>query len=552
VLKSLFIRNYAIIEELSLDLQSQFTALTGETGAGKSILMGALGLILGDRSDSKSFRNPEEKCIVEGIFTMPDNPAIRNLLEQQEFDILEDICIRRELSPQGRSRVFVNDTPATLQFLHELTVHLIDLHRQFDTLELQRSENQLAIIDVLASNQSRLEGYQQKFEEWQEKKQLVADLSIQLNTLQSESDYNRFIAEEIEKFNPQPNEIEELESELLRLTHAESIKSALHRAVFLLHDSQEPALQQIKLVIQQLDSYTDKLKELETITPRLKSVWEELKDIHQDLDCLSETMFHDEERIQKITERLNEGNRLLKKHNFQQTSQLIDYHIFISNKLLGTDDLEAELQLHKQELAVLEIQLNEKAQDLSTHRQKQFKKLEKEVKIRLTKVGMAKAEIKVELKLIPLSYLGIDDIQFLFDANQSGQFQPIRKVASGGELSRLMLCMKSIVAGKTQLPTLIFDEIDSGISGETAVQVGQIMKDLAENHQLIAITHLPQIAAKANHHLFIYKGEDKHGKVTTKIRKLEATDRVDILAEMLSGKSKSNQSKVMAEELLRS
>jgi DNA repair protein RecN (Recombination protein N) len=377
-------------------------------------------------------------------------------------------------------------------------------------------------------------------------------LSIQLNTLQSESDYNRFIAEEIEKFNPQPNEIEELESELLRLTHAESIKSALHRAVFLLHDSQEPALQQIKLVIQQLDSYTDKLKELETITPRLKSVWEELKDIHQDLDSLSETMFHDEERIQKITERLNEGNRLLKKHNFQQTSQLIDYHIFISNKLLGTDDLEAELQLHKQELAVLEIQLNEKAQDLSTHRQKQFKKLEKEVKIRLTKVGMAKAEIKVELKLIPLSYLGIDDIQFLFDANQSGQFQPIRKVASGGELSRLMLCMKSIVAGKTQLPTLIFDEIDSGISGETAVQVGQIMKALAENHQLIAITHLPQIAAKANHHLFIYKGEDKHGKVTTKVRKLEATDRVDILAEMLSGKSKSNQSKVMAEELLRS
>lgn len=552
MLKSLFIRNYAIIEELSMDLQPHFTALTGETGAGKSILMGALGLILGDRADSKSFRNPDEKCIVEGIFTMPDNPSIRNLLLQSEFDVLEDIYIRRELSPQGRSRVFVNDTPATLQFLHELTVHLIDLHRQFDTLELQRSENQLAIVDVLASNQSRLEEYQKQFHHWQEKKGLVADLTIQLNTLKSETDYNRYVAEEIEKFNPQPNEIEELEADLLRLTHAESIKSALHRSVFLLHDSQEPALQQIKLVIQQLDTYTDKLKELETITPRLKSVWEELKDIHQELDSLSETMFHDEERIQKITERLNEGNRLLKKHNFQQTAQLIDYQIYISNKLTGTDDLEAELHRHHRELEELEIQLTEKAQDLSNLRQKQFKKLEKDVKLRLTKVGMPKAEIKVERKPIPLSSAGIDDIQFLFDANQSGQFQPIRKVASGGELSRLMLCMKSIVAGKTQLPTLIFDEIDSGISGETAVQVGQIMKDLAENHQLIAITHLPQIAAKANQHVFIFKGEDSKGRVTTQIRTLNNNERIDILAEMLSGKSKSNQSKVMAEELLRS
>lgn len=550
MLKSLHIRNYAIIEEIRIQFEDHLTVITGETGAGKSILIGALSLILGDRADSQVLRNPDEKCIVEATFDIRSLKEIEAYLMRYDFDLHPDLLIRREIVSQGKSRVFVNDTPTTLAVLIPLGAMLIDLHRQFDTLELQKSDFQLNILDELAGNQKVLQGYQSYYQDWYQAKNLLEQRMKELAKLKQEMDYQQFLLKELKDLNLKPNELEEIESELQLLTHSEGIKANLQKANYMLHESEEPVLLQLKQLVQLMDQYHSHSNEIRFIRDRLQSSFLELKDIQQDLHVLEENTFFDPSRIDSLTQRLNEGNRLLAKHHVSDTDGLLKIQEQLRAALLSVHQSEEEESLLKEKMEDSLRSLKKEAEQLSQRRRKQTKPFETKMKDLLKRVGMPNASLQVQIDEVEFNTNGIDRVEFLFDANRSGKWQPLTKVASGGELSRLMLSIKSLLANMTHMPTLIFDEIDSGISGETALQVGQIMKELAEKHQLITITHLPQMAGKAQHHLYIYKEENKSGKITTRMRKLDEEERIEVLAEMLSGKSGSEQSKAIAKDLM--
>lgn len=551
MLKTLYIRNYAIIEEITVTFDSGMTAITGETGAGKSILMGALSLILGERADSKSLFYPDQKCIIEGIFAIETHPTLQHVLETNDIDYLPELCIRREITPQGRSRVFINDTPVTLNILSKVASNLIDLHRQFDTLELQQQEFQLEIIDELAKNEKQRNAYHETFLLWQKRKSDLDQLRESNKQIRQELDYHQYLFNELHQLNLQEDELEQAEIELNKLMHSEAIKTHLQQATYLLQESEQPILAQLKQVLQLCDQHVQQVPELTSVVHRIQSCLEELKDIENEIVLASDATYYDEERIQHLNERLNDGNRLLKKHHVQQTKELLQLQLVLEQKIAqatGADNDESKLA---EEVASLYVSLEVLAGNLSESRKKVFAGFEKQVNVLLKKVGMPNAKLEIMHQTIGYHQQGIDQIEFLFDANQSGKAQPIQKVASGGELSRLMLCIKSMLANAKALPTLIFDEIDTGISGETAVQVGLIMKDLGKHHQLITITHLPQIAGKAQHHLFIYKKENAQGKISTNMRKLTDEERVEALAEMLSGKKPAQQSKEIARELMK-
>lgn len=552
MLKSLYIRNYAIIEEITVSFESGMTAITGETGAGKSILMGALSLILGERADTKSLFYPDQKCIIEGLFLIENQAELKTHLEKQDIDMLPELCIRREITPQGRSRVFINDTPVTLQILSGIATHLIDLHRQFDTLELQQQSFQLEIIDELAKNDGPHAAYRDQFLQWQKQKIALEHLRENNKQIRQELDYHQYLFQELQQLNLQEDELEKAEHELDKLMHSEAIKTHVQQATFLLQESDQPVLSQLKQVIQLCEQHTQQVPELEFIVQRLQSSLAELKDIQQEIEAVADVTHFDEERVQILNERLNEGNRLLKKHHVQHTSELLRIQDELDQKISQAQGADADESALANEVNTLYEGLNPLAESLSNSRKKVFAGFEKQVNTLLKKVGMPNARLEVQHKELSFQPQGIDEIEFLFDANQSGKALPIGRVASGGELSRLMLCIKSLLANARALPTLIFDEIDTGISGETAVQVGLIMKDLGKHHQLITITHLPQIAGKAQHHLFIYKKENAQGKISTQMRTLTDNERVDALAEMLSGKKPVQQSKDIARALMKS
>lgn len=552
MLKSLYIRNYAIIEEITVSFESGMTAITGETGAGKSILMGALSLILGERADMKSLFYPDQKCIIEGLFSIENQAEWKTRLEQEDIDLLPELCIRREITPQGRSRVFINDTPVTLQILSSIASHLIDLHRQFDTLELQQQSFQLEIIDELAKNDVLRTAYRDQFLQWQKQKVALEHLREKNKQIRQEFDYHQYLLQELQQLNLQEDELEKAEHELDKLMHSEAIKTHVQQATFLLQDSDHPVLSQLKQVIQLCEQHTQQVPELAFIVNRLQSSLAELKDIQQEIEAVADATHFDEERVQILNERLNEGNRLLKKHHVQHTSELLRIQDELDQKMSQAQGADAEESALANEVNTLYEGLQPLAENLSNSRKKVFAGFEKQVNTLLKKVGMPNARLEVQHKELPFQPQGIDEIEFLFDANQSGKALPIGRVASGGELSRLMLCIKSLLANARALPTLIFDEIDTGISGETAVQVGLIMKDLGKHHQLITITHLPQIAGKAQHHLFIYKKQNAQGKISTQMRTLTDDERVDAIAEMLSGKQPAQQSKDIARELMKS
>lgn len=550
MLKSLHIRNYAIIEDIFIPFEDHLTAITGETGAGKSILIGALSLVLGDRADSGVLMNPSEKCIVEACFQVDMLKDVELYLAKHDLDFHPELLIRREIVSQGKSRVFINDTPTTLSVLIPLGAMLIDLHRQFDTLELQKNDFQLTIMDELAENDKLLETYKGHFLEWSYAKQQLEQLTLEHTKLKQELDYQLFLLKELEELNLKPNELEQLESELQLLTHSEGIKSNLQKANYMLHESEEPILQQLKQLVQLMDQYQNHSGDIKQIRDRLQSSYLELKDIQQELHSLEENTFFDQHRIETLTQRLNEGNRLLAKHHVSTTEELLQIQDNLNAAILRINRSEEEEDLLKEKVEKCFQFMKKEADQLRTRRTKQFKPFETKTKELLKQVGMPNARLQIQHQETEYTNTGTDRIEFLLDANRSDRWQPLMKAASGGELSRLMLCIKSLLANVTRMPTLIFDEIDTGISGEAAMQVGNIMKELAGKHQLITITHLPQIAGKAHQHLFIFKEENSDGKITTKMKKLDDEQRVEVLAEMLSGKSNSEQSKAMAKDLM--
>lgn len=535
MLKQLTIQNYAIIDAIDIKFPAGMNVVTGETGAGKSIVMGALGLILGDRADSSVLVNKEKKCIVEGVFETENKPVVKTFLKENELDYEDELVLRREIAVNGKSRAFINDTPVNLDQLKDLTGLLVDLHQQFGALQLGENDFQRQVIDALAGTNDLVNEYQDIYHQWKGFQKELDELKQRKLQFDKEADYNRFQFSELEEASFKENELEEIDIELKMLNNSEDIKSALSKVYFELKESESPIVQRLKSLANQLQGYASFHPQLSELIQRLQSTQLELQDVASDLDSVSNHIHYSPEKIEQLNERLALGYKLLKKHGVKTTAELMTIQRLFEEKLQAV--LNIDEAIHQKEKIVADTwhALSLQAKQISDARHKQVKPLEEKVNKLLTQVGMPNAKIKVEVKdEIGLNPFGMNSIEFLFDANRSKQFLPIRKVASGGELSRLMLCIKSLVAQKLDMPTLIFDEIDTGISGEAAKQVGAIMKDLSDNRQVICITHQPQIAGKANAHFFVYK-DIVRNEVRTSIRLLNKDERITTIAKMLSG-----------------
>lgn len=534
MLKKLSIQNYAIIDEIEIQFSNRLNIITGETGAGKSILMGALSLILGDRADTSVLLNREKKCFVEGVFNVSDRKEVRNFLVGNDLDAEEELVIRREIAANGKSRAFVNDTPVNLEQLRQLSVTLVDLHRQFDTLELGESDFQRQVIDALAAHHDLLQQYQTVYRQWQHSLLELQELQQQKNQFTREYDYNKFLFDELEEASFGENELEDADAELKLLSNSEGIKAALSKVVYELNEGEQAMVQQLKSMVNQLQAYSHLHPSLPALVQRLQSSYIELQDINSEVNRLNDQVSFDPARIEELNERIALGYKLLKKHGLQTTSELLALKNRLEEKLQAVLNIDESIASKEKVVQQLVKEAEGLAGKLSANRSKQVKPLQEKVNKLLQQVGMPNARLQVRLQTVELNFYGHDSVEFLFDANKSNRFEPIRKVASGGELSRLMLCIKSLVAQSLDLPTLIFDEIDSGISGEAARQVGIIMKELASARQVISITHQPQIAGKADAHFFVYK-EIKGDAVKTNIRQLSQEERITAIAKMLSG-----------------
>ncbi|HEY6083222.1 MAG TPA: DNA repair protein RecN [Chitinophagaceae bacterium] len=534
MLQKLVVQNYAIIDKVEINFSGHFNIITGETGAGKSILLGALSLILGERADLNVLFQKDRKCIIEGFFLLPDKQEVKDFFKEHELDHDPLTVIRREISAAGKSRAFINDTPVNLLQLAALGNMLVDLHRQFDTLELGKSDFQLEVIDALANHAEPLQAYGQIFHRLvQEQKELEA-LKQQNERANKELDYHKFLFEELQEAGFSENEIEEIDAELKVLSHAEEIRNTLGSINFQLQEGEEPLVQHLQQLQSSLQSVAGFHQALPEIAKRLQAACIELQDITGELEHINDQVQYDAERIAFINDRIALGYKLFKKHGVRSTGELLRIQVELGQKLNHAVHLEEEIASAEKEVESLLQQAGASAAVLSAGRKKQLLPFEKKVNELLTQVGMPGARLRVEMQSTGLHAAGQDKIEFLFDANKSNNFAAIRKVASGGELSRLMLCIKSLVATSVALPTLIFDEIDTGISGEAARQVGVIMKGLAESYQVVCITHQPQIAGRADAHYFVYK-ETKGQKLITNIRLLSQEERIITIAQMLSG-----------------
>lgn len=535
MLSRLSIKNYAIIDQLEIDFSENLNAITGETGAGKSIIVGALGLILGQRADNSVLLNREAKCIVEGTFKgEKGDKAVNAFLKENELDVQDELAVRREISPNGKSRAFVNDTPVNLSQLAQLSGLLVDLHQQFDTLELGQTDFQREVLDALGGNFPAIKTYKQTFEKAQELQKKFELLNEQKAGFLKEFDYHQFQFNELEEAGFKENELEEAEQQLKMQTNAEEIKLALTKTYFDLEESDNPVTRQLKSLINNLQSYTEFHTTIPELIQRLQSAHIELQDIAAEAERLNNHVASDASVIDELNERLSLGYKLLKKHGVKTTDELVQIKKNLSEKLEAVLNIDEAIETAQKEYEEMRNRAQEMAEKISLIRKVQVKPLEQKVNKMLAQVGMPNARLKVDIQKTNLNATGCDAISFLFDGNKSGQFQHLRKVASGGELSRLMLCIKSLVATSMNLPTLIFDEIDTGISGEAARQVGLIMKELSDARQVICITHQPQIAGKASAHFFVYK-EIKNNAVTTGIKLLSTDDRIVAIAKMLSG-----------------
>lgn len=549
MLRQLSIQNYAIIDQLRIDFSGQLNVITGETGAGKSILVGALGLILGQRADSSVQVSKDKKSVVEGVFTAEGKAEVKAFLEENELDIENELVLRREIGVNGKSRAFINDTPVNVSQLQQLTSMLVDLHQQFDTMEIGDTGFQRQVMDALAGNTAVLAEYQGIYRNYQLLRKETASLREQKAQLDREADYHQFQFNELDEAAFRENELEDTDAELKLLSNSEGIKAALDKVYHELEESEAPMVQQLKVLANLLSSYSSYHKDLPELARRLASVQIELSDIAGETSGMSDHISYDPGRIETLNERLSLGYKLQKKHNVSSTAELLAIRAGLAEKLETVVNMDDTISRKEKEMQRLQEEATRVAKKLSTARNKQVKPLEDKVNELLTRVGMPNARLKVDINPQELSLTGADEIVFLFDANKSGRFQPVFKVASGGELSRLMLCIKSLVAERIDLPTLIFDEIDTGISGEAAKQVGIIMKDLAGSRQVVCITHQPQIAGKANAHFFVYK-EAMKDKVRTSIRKLDTDERITAIARMLSGEKPTAASLENAREMI--
>ncbi len=551
MLTKLEIQNYILIDHLSIDLSNQLSVITGETGAGKSIIMGALGLILGDRADSSVCREASKKCFIEGIFKLADPKNHQSFFQENEIEFNEELIIRREINAQGKSRAFINDPPVTLTILKDLTSKLVDLHQQFDTMALGDTDFQRTVIDALASTQKELADYQSSYTNWKENEKKLQSLITQKEDFEKTESYKQHLHEELAALQLQENELENLDQELKFLENAVGIKSQLAASIQILDHSDNPIVQQLKQMGHNLESIVKWQPDFASLVARLKAAQIEIADIASDLSTWQDKIDFDDKKIASIQERLSLGYNLLKKHKVQTTAELLSIAAQLEKDLTEVLNLNDQITTLSTLVKKLEKEVIAAAAGLTSKREKQITPLTNNVNKLLHQVGMPNAKIKVTIDEVPYHLFGKDKVDILFDANNTQKFEPIKKVASGGELSRLMLCIKSLVAKSVDLPTMIFDEIDTGISGEPAKQVGLLLQNLGQARQVLCITHQPQIAAKGNAHLYVYK-EQKGSTTHTYLKTLDAKERVQHIATMIGGDPPSKSALDNAKELLAS
>ena len=549
MLRVLSIQNYAIIDQLRIEFSGQLNVITGETGAGKSILVGALGLILGQRADPGVLLQKEKKCVVEGTFTATGKTVVRDFLLANELDPDDELILRREIGSNGKSRAFVNDTPVNLSQIQQLTSLLVDLHQQFDTIEVGDTDFQREVIDALSGQPALFQEYGRAYASLNLVRRELAKLRTQKEQIDKEADYQQFQFNELEEANFKENELEEADAEMKLLSNSEGIKAALERVMYGLDEGEQPLVQQLKVMSNQLQPFASVHASIASLVARLQSAYIELQDLSGEVASVSNEISYDPARVEQLSERISLGYKLQKKHGVKTTAELLAIREELSRQIDLSGGLDDRIHAGEAEQARLRDEASKMAKKITALRSKQLKPLEDQVNELLGRVGMPNARLKVELNTGELNAHGADQLTFLFDGNKSGRFQPVSKVASGGELSRLMLCIKSLVARYIDLPTLIFDEIDTGISGEAARQVGIIMKELSAQRQVLTITHQPQIAGKADAHFFVYKDPAKE-MVRTSIRRLGQDERIIAIARMLSGEKPSAASLENAREMI--
>jgi DNA repair protein RecN (Recombination protein N) len=551
MLNRLLIKNYALIEDLDISFSQGLNIVTGETGAGKSIIMGALSLILGNRAESKSFFNQQKKCVVEGYFKIKGY-NLQAFFESNELDYEEESVLRREVSPEGKSRAFINDTPVNLTILKELGELLIDIHSQHATFEINDERFQRLVIDTLAANEPLLNEYQQKYKLYKESQALLTGLLESSQKAKTEQDYLQYQLAEFDNANLVEGEQELLEQELQALTHAEEIKRNLLGVSYLLSESERSVTSQLKEALSQAQAAAKHLTDAEALSERLQSSFIEIKDIANEIESLEQKTAINEARTTEINDRLSVIYTLQKKHHLNTVAELTAYQKDLQARIDSISSTDEKITELEKELSILRGDLIIMSETLSASRNEVIPNIEQKVKEVLANAGMPNSTLKIKSTLLSeesLNAWGRDKIEFLFSANKGQDPGPMNKVASGGELSRLMLSIKSLISQHIALPTIIFDEIDTGISGEVALKVGAIMERLSQKMQVLAITHLPQIASKGNAHYWVYKDE-MNDKTHTNIRLLNGDERVLEIAKMLSGEKPGNAALQHAKELL--
>ncbi|MFN4147543.1 MAG: DNA repair protein RecN [Runella sp.] len=548
MLSHLLIKNYALIEQLELTPAAQLNIITGETGAGKSIMLGAIGLLLGSRADTKVLYNPTEKCVIEGTYDLAGY-FIEHLFEEEELDFAPTCLIRREISPSGKSRAFINDTPVNLDTLRRIASQLMDIHSQHDTLLLGSNAFQLQIIDTYAQNEAILKQYHLCFQSYKKAQQTYDQLQSEAAQLRKEFDYNQFLYDELNKAKLEADEQEQLEQELLILENAAEVRERLQMACDYLDNPEQSVLMMLKNALSSLQAIAKIAPTYDLLRERAQSTYIELKDLAEEIAYEQENVEIDDARAEDIRERLNLIYHLQQKHQVKTIAELIEIQKNLEQKVSLVLNLDDDLKKAQSAVENTKEKLLKSAEKLSQSRLKVLSQIERQVHQYLSELGMPNATLRIHHKAIAPAEEGIDEVDFLFSANKGIKPQQLKNVASGGEFSRLMMVIKYILASKRKLPTIIFDEIDTGVSGEIAIKMGLMMREISQSHQVISITHLHQIAVQGVAHYFVYK-DNSADKTVSKIRKLTFEERVQEIAQMIGGRRPSEAVLQNAREML--
>ena len=551
MLKQLYIKNFTLIDELNIQMHPGFSVITGETGAGKSIILGAIGLLLGNRADSKSIKAGRDRCVIEAHFDLSKYNMQQFFTDNDIDEDLSDTIIRRELTAAGKSRAFINDTPVSLTKMRELGEQLVDIHSQHQNLLLQKEDFQLNVVDIIAQNEKQRKNYEAAYNQYKQANQKLNALKAEIEKNRENEDFLRFQFKELDEAQLQNGEQEELEQEYEMLSHSEDIKTALYQADNHLSGDDGNIIERLKQASEQLANIKDVYPEVTELLERIDSSYIELKDIAQEINGLTDHVEFDPARLETINERLDKLNSLQQKFHVRDLGELIETYHQLKEQLSHIDHSDENVEALEQEVAQLLEKAQKQAKELTAIRTKAAKKVEEEMKQRLIPLGIPNVRFCISLTEKPLSHDGGDKVSFLFSANKSTPLQPVTQVASGGEIARVMLSLKAMISGAVKLPTIIFDEIDTGVSGKIAEKMAQIMVEMGNHErQVLSITHLPQIAAMGSHHYKVSKEETDEGTIS-RMTELSQQERIQEIAQMLSGSDVSEAALANAKELLR-